>query len=144
MRQLKLFNSYRINQRREAKKILQKVDEANGTVLIVHYSCESFYRRVGYTSRVTGIAILNRENNEAIIFSLHLSAQILRKDLANLSVADLDEVEKHMLDEFSKYVQNHTNYIWVHWQMRSANYGFRAISNRYRILGGNEINIPDT
>ena len=48
-----------------------------------------------------------------------------------------------MLDEFSNYVKNHANYIWVHWHMRSASYGFQAISNRYRILGGNEINIPD-
>jgi len=111
--------------------------------MIIHYSCESFYGRAGYTPRVTGIGILNRENNEAIIFSLHLSAQILKKDLINLSAADLDEVEKHMLDELSKYVQDHVNYIWVHWRMRSASFGFQAISNRYRILGGNEIKVPD-
>lgn len=140
---MKLLNSYRIGQRREAKQTLQKLNNANGKILIVHYSCESFYGKAGYTPRVTGIAILNRENNEAIIFSIHLSAQILHKDIENLTAADFDEVEKHMLDEFSKYVQSHTNYIWVHWHMRSASYGFQAISNRYRILGGNEIAIPD-
>lgn len=140
---MKLLNSYRIDQRREAKQTLQKLNNANGKILIVHYSCESFYGKAGYTPRVTGIAILNRENNEAIIFSIHLSAQILHKDIENITAADFDEVEKHMLDEFSKYVQSHTNYIWVHWNMRSASYGFQAISNRYRILGGNEIIIPD-
>lgn len=140
---MKLLNSYRIGQRREAKQTLQKLNNANGKILIVHYSCESFYGKAGYTPRVTGIAILNRENNEAIIFSIHLSAQILHKNIENLTTADFDEVEKHMLNEFSKYVQSHTNYIWVHWHMRSASYGFQAISNRYRILGGNEISLPD-
>jgi len=140
---VKLFNSYRINRRREAKQTLQKLDNANGKVLIVHYSCESFYGKAGYTPRVTGIAILNRENNETIIFSWHLSAQILKKDIANPPAAELDEVEKHMLDEFSKYVQSHTNYVWIHWRMRSASYGFQAISDRYRILGGNGISVPD-
>lgn len=140
---MNLLNSYRIKQRREAKQTLQKIESANGKVLVIHYSCESFYGKAGYTPRVTSIGILNRENNEAIIFSLHLSAQILKKDLVNLSNGDLDEVEKSMLDEFSKYVQDHMNYIWIHWHMRSASYGFQAISNRYRILGGKEISIPD-
>lgn len=140
---MKLLNSYRIDQRREAKQTLQKLNNVNGKVLIVHYSCESFYGKAGYTPRVTGIAILNRENNEAIIFSLHLSAQILKRDLENITALDLDVVEKHMLDEFSRYVQSHANYVWVHWHMRSASYGFQAISNRYRILGGNEISVPD-
>ncbi|MEN9563548.1 MAG: hypothetical protein RIR73_1792, partial [Chloroflexota bacterium] len=140
---MNLLNSYRIKQRRDAKQILQKIESANGKVLVIHYSCESFYGKAGYTPRVTSIGILNRENNEAIIFSLHLSAQILKKDLVNLSNENLDEVEKSMLDEFSKYVHDHMNYIWIHWHMRSASYGFQAISNRYRILGGKEINIPD-
>jgi hypothetical protein len=141
---LKLLNSYRIDQRREAKQTLQKLENVNGRVLVVHYSCESFYGKDGYIPRVTGIGILNKENNEAIIFSLHLSAQIMKKNPLNLSTADLDEVEKHMLDEFSNYVRSHANYIWVHWNMRSASYGFQAISNRYRILGGNEITVLDT
>lgn len=140
---LKLLNSYRINQRREAKQTLQKLDSVNGKVLVIHYSCESFYGKPGYIPRVTGISILNKENNEAIIFSLHLSAQIMKKDPLNLLAADLDEVEKHMLDEFSNYVRSHTSYVWVHWNMRSASFGFQAISNRYRILGGNEISVAD-
>ncbi len=139
-----MFNSYRLNQRQEANQTLQKLDNVNRKVLVVHYSCESFYGKVGYTPRVTSIAILNKENNESIIFSLHLTAQIMKKDLPKLSPEELDKVEKQMLDEFSKYVEDHMSYIWVHWNMRSASYGFQAISNRYRILGGNEISIPDT
>jgi len=140
---LKLLNSYRINQRQEAKKILQRLNDANGKALVIHYACLSFYKETGITPRVTSIAILNKENNESIIFSLHQSAQIMKKDTTNLSDADLDEVEKNMLDEFSKYVQNHRNDKWVHWNMRSPSFGFQAISDRYKILGGNEIAVPD-
>ena len=46
--------------------------------------------------------------------------------------------------EFAEYVKTHISYIWVHWNMSSASYGFQAISNRYRILGGSEINVPDS
>lgn len=141
---MKILNSYRINQRREARLILKKLENINGKALVVHYSCESFYRKAGYTPRVTGIGILNKENNESIIFSLHLSAQILKKDISNLSNTDLNEVEKYMLDEFSRYVSSHMSYLWIHWNMRSASYGFQAISNRYRILGGQEISISDS
>lgn len=141
---MKLFNSYRVNQIREAKQTLSKLDNVNGKILVVHYSCESFYGRAGFTPRVTSIALLNKENDESFIFSLHLTAQIMNKNISNLTESDLDEIEKQMLDEFSRYVQSHLNYIWIHWNMRSASYGFQAISNRYRILGGSEINVPDT
>jgi hypothetical protein len=141
---MKLFNSYRINLRYKAKQTLSKLNNEKGNVLVIHYSCESFYGKAGYTPRVTGIGILNKENNESIILSLHLTAQMMKKDLAILSNIELDEIEKQMLDEFSKYVRDHSNYVWVHWNMRSASYGFQAISNRYRILGGNEISITDT
>lgn len=141
---MKLFNSYRIAQRAEAKSILKKLEGQNGKYLVVHYSCESFYGKDGYTPRVTSIGILNNENNESTIFSINLTAQILGKDLANLSNDDLDQVERTMLDEFAQFVKLHINYTWVHWNMRSASYGFQAISNRYRILDGTEINVPDT
>jgi hypothetical protein len=141
---MKFLSSYRINQRREAKKVLGKLDNASRKVLIIHYSCESFYDKAGFTPRVTCIGILNRENNESLVFSIHLHAQILHKDIRNLPAADLDAIEKQMLDEFAAYVRDHMNYVWIHWNMRSANYGFQAISNRYRILGGDTISIPDT
>ena len=111
---MKLFNSHRINQRQEAQRILQKLNNVNGKVLVIHYSCQSFYEETGKAPRVTSIAVLNKENNESTIFSLYLSAQLTKKDTSNLSDTDLDEVEKHMLDEFWKYVQNHMNYIWLH------------------------------
>jgi len=30
---------------------------------------------------------------------------------------------------------------WIHWNMRDVNFGFEAIVNRYKILGGKVIEI---
>ena len=141
---MKLINSYRIKQRNESKSILSKLDTANRKVLIIHYSCESFYDKAGYTPRVTCIGVLNRESNESIVFSLHLQAQKHKIDIHNMSKDDFDKVEKSMLDEFYDYSKHHSSYVWVHWNMRTASYGFQAISNRYEILGGDKILIPDS
>lgn len=141
---MRILNSYRIQQRQEAKQSLEKINIAKGKVLVIHYSCESFYGKAGYTPRVTSIGILNKENNESTIFSLHLTAQIMKINLAESSSIELDEVERTMLSEFNSFVDEHKSYVWIHWNMRSASYGFKAISNRFRILGGNEIIIPDT
>ena len=48
-----------------------------------------------------------------------------------------------MLKDFYKYQKNHLNFKWVHWNMRNANFGFEAISNRFRILGGHPKQIDD-
>ncbi len=54
-----------------------------------------------------------------------------------------DELEKDMLDSFYEFVDKHHSYYWVHWNMRNASYGFEAIKNRYRILGGEPKEIDD-
>lgn len=138
-----MISSWRIEQIKDANRILRRIDDANSKVLVVHYACESFYGKPAYTPRVTSIAVLNKENNESRMFSIPLSAQLLKKNLDDLSMNELNEVEYSMLNEFSNFVELHQNYIWLHWNMRSASYGFQAIFNRFRILGGKEIKIPD-
>lgn len=140
---MKILSSWRIEQIKDANRILRRIEDAHSKVLVVHYACESFYGKPAYTPRVTSIAVLNKENNESRMFSIHLSAQLLKMNLDDLSTVDLDKVEHSMLCEFASFVESHQNYIWLHWNMRSASYGFQAISNRYRILGGNEIKISD-
>jgi len=48
-----------------------------------------------------------------------------------------------MLKSFFEYVKKHKTFKWVHWNMINATYGFEAISNRYRILGGTPVEIED-
>jgi len=140
---MKILSSWRIDQIKDANRILRRIEESNSKLLVVHYACESFYGKPAYTPRVTSIGVLNKENNESRIFSIHLSAQILQMSLEDLSADNLDIIEKSMLYEFAKFADSHQSYIWLHWNMRSASYGFQAISNRYLILGGSEIKIPD-
>ncbi len=48
-----------------------------------------------------------------------------------------------MLDDFYRFVKNHKDFKWIHWNMRDSNYGFDAIANRHKILGGKFIEIDD-
>jgi len=76
-------------------------------------------------------------------FSIHLQAQFEKKDFDNLSVADYDNLEKKMLDEFYQFAKKHKEFKWIHWNMRDSNYGFEAIANRYRILAGQAYEIDE-
>jgi hypothetical protein len=48
-----------------------------------------------------------------------------------------------MFKEFFRFVKVHKSFNWVHWNMRDLNYGFEAIENRYKVLGGKPIIIED-
>lgn len=48
-----------------------------------------------------------------------------------------------MLNEFSALVKLYSAHKWIHWNMRDSNYGFEAINNRIRILGGQTFEIAD-
>jgi hypothetical protein len=55
-----------------------------------------------------------------------------------------DLLEKVMLDEFYEFVRAHLAFYWIHWNMRDINYGFLALAHRYRVLGGESIEIPES
>jgi hypothetical protein len=57
--------------------------------------------------------------------------------------ADYDRLERMMLDDFYKYVEQRPGHYWVNWNMRDANYGFPALAHRYRVLKGQPVDIPD-
>jgi hypothetical protein len=76
-------------------------------------------------------------------FSIHLQAQFEDKNFNNLTDTDYDYLEKKMLDEFYDFAKKHKEYKWIHWNMRDSNYGFDAIANRYRILGGTAFEIDE-
>jgi len=46
-----------------------------------------------------------------------------------------------MLERFYKYVKENKTKRWVHWNMKNSIYGFDAIANRFRILGGKPADI---
>jgi hypothetical protein len=140
---MNFLSSERLDDRRIGQKRISELKEGKSKTLIIHYSCESFFNLQGRTPRVTSIVVKNRDNHTSVSFSIHLMAQIKNRDISNLSDEDFDYVEKEMLKDFYDYQKKHLTYKWVHWNMRNANFGFEAISNRYRILGGHPKQIDD-
>lgn len=135
------FTSKRLTERKDGFDQLNEILKDKNKSLIIHYSCESFVTSHGRTPRVTSICIRYLGTAQTKSFSIHLQAQFESKDFNNLNDADYDELEKKMLDEFYDFAKRHKDFKWVHWNMRDSNYGFDAIANRYRILGGEAFEI---
>jgi hypothetical protein len=140
---MNIFNSPRLRERQQGLELFSELIKDKGKCFIVHYSCESFITTHGRTPRVTSICIKSLSTAQTVSFSIHLQAQFAQLDFNNLSDNDYDIIEKSMLSEFSSFVKRHSGYRWIHWNMRDSNYGFEAINNRLRILGGDEFDIDD-
>jgi len=137
------FKSKRLSERAEGLRILNEVLQDKSKSLVIHYSCESFITSHGKTPRVTSICVRYLGTAQTKSFSIHLQAQFDGKDFNNLTDSDYDLLEKKMLDSFYDFVKRHKNFKWIHWNMRDSNYGFEAISNRYRILKGKHFEIDE-
>lgn len=138
-----IFNSPRIRDRRQGFEMLNDLIKDKVKCYIVHYSCESFITSHGRTPRVTSICIRNLKTGQTKSFSIHLQAQLVGLDFNNLTDIEYDSLEKEMLNEFSTFVRSYPAHKWIHWNMRDSNYGFEAINNRIRILGGQTFDIAD-
>ncbi len=49
-----------------------------------------------------------------------------------------------MLKGFFDFVHTHSNFVWLHWNMRNIKYGFQALAHRYTILGGTPHSVDDS
>lgn len=122
--------------RRVAAQTLEELGRKEEHVLLVHYSCESFYDRPeGQTPRVTSIAVRNYLSAQTVSFSIHKIAEIERVSFSDIE-NNYDRLEKEMLSEFFEFLRQRKTHIWVHWNMRDINYGFPALEHRFRVLGG--------
>lgn len=129
------MENIRIKRRKSGKKVLKDISENPIKYLIIHYSCESFYDiKDGRTPRITSIAIRCLATAQTVSFSIHKIAE--RKNLLENIEENYDLLEKEMLKEYFKFLKEHKDYLWIHWNMRDGNYGFHAIENRYQVLGG--------
>jgi hypothetical protein len=137
------FTSKRLIERSEGLQLLKDILKDKNKSVVIHYSCESFVTTHGRTPRVTSICIRYLGTAQTKSFSIHLQAQFEQKDFNNLSIKDYDDFEKKMLDEFYDFAKKHKDFKWIHWNMRDSNFGFEAIANRYRILGGQAFQIDE-
>jgi hypothetical protein len=118
--------------------------EHSANVLVIHYSCESFYeRKDGRTPRVTSIAVRSLSGGNSHSFSIHKVAELQHISRASITPS-YDRLEKDMLAEFFEFVRTHQGHRWVHWNMRDINYGFPALEHRFRVLQGRPTAIDDS
>lgn len=133
----------RIKNYRKAKEIFSDLYDNPQFVLIIHYSCESFYDiKEGRTPRITSIAVRYFRSAQTKSFSIHKIAEVNKIPLNQIE-AHYDQLEASMLTEYFQFVQEHKDYKWVHWNMRDINYGFEAIENRALVLGVNPVHLRD-
>lgn len=126
-----------------AKNTISEICEKSENYLMIHYSCESFIDKPDRgTPRVTSIAVRYLKNAQTKTFSIHTIAE--QKHLPfNTIEENYDNCEKEMLKQFFSFVKQHTTMKWIHWNMRDHNFGFYAIENRYKVLGGVPVCISD-
>lgn len=137
------IDNYQMQKRREALRQLEKLNGNSGHLLIIHYSCESFYDiEEGKTPRITSIAVRFVDTGQTRSFSIHKIAEINQ-----IKISEIEEqynmLEKEMLTEYFDFVSRYRDYEWLHWNMRDINYGFEAIEHRFRVLNGAPERIQD-
>lgn len=135
----------RIVELKNAKQVFETLYNSSSLTLIIHYSCESLFEyNEGKTPRISSIAVKNFENNQTRSFSIQTEAELRKIDFNSLEEM-YEELERKMLDNFFVFVNEHKTFNWVHWNMRNLNFGFEALQNRYKVLGGKKIFlIPDS
>lgn len=129
---------------RKTKKLLNTLSKNEDNLLVIHYSCESFYdREDGRTPRVTSICVRNFASGQTSSFSIHKVAEL--KKISNEEIQEkYDILEKEMLKEFFEYMKTCKSHIWIHWNMRDINYGFQALEHRFKILKGMPVSLEES
>lgn len=119
--------------RKKAKNILKDIENNPKDYKIIHYSCDNFIN----SSTVTSISIQNLFYNEIETFSLYNSAK--NKGIAPEKIPDnIQMLEQNMLTECFQVLSHNPDIKWIHWNMSSTKYGFKALECRYRELCGDK------
>ncbi|MDJ0615423.1 MAG: hypothetical protein QNJ63_01545 [Calothrix sp. MO_192.B10] len=129
----------------KARDKIKKLNEEIDKLLVIHYSCENLSDdNEGYSPRITSIAVQNVDSQNTNSFSIHLIAEEEQLPRENIE-QQYNQLEKKMLSKFYEFVRRHNNYNWLHWNMKTVNYGFEAIAHRYKILSSKDApNIPES
>jgi hypothetical protein len=125
----------RLKARKKCRKQVDEIFVESVRAYIVHYSCQSFYDNPsGNSTRVTSIAVRNLESGQTKSWSIYKSAELAGK--LNDIQANLDGLERAMLDGYFNFLRTNPDCTYLHWNMRDENYGFGALEHRFRVLGG--------
>lgn len=130
-----------IARRRMARDHLGRAMASPAHAWVLHYACEGFDTP---ERRITSIAARNLGDGATRSFELDTELRRHGLDPATASDVQLNEAEKTVLDAFYGFVSRNLNSTyWLHWNMRNATFGFAALENRHRLLGGAPIDVPE-
>lgn len=107
---------------------------------VLHYVGATF---ASANRRVTALAARNMGTGVTECFEVEAELRRAAIDPMEASAKEIDIAERRMLDAFCKFVRNHPNHFWLHWNMRNSVFGFLGIENRHRELGGYPVVIPE-
>jgi len=87
------------------KEKLIYLKENKDAIYIIHYSCENLNdNNEGYSPIITSIAIIHVESDTTHSFSIHLVAEQMKIDRAEIQ-NKYDDIEKVMLEEFNNFTK---------------------------------------
>jgi hypothetical protein len=119
-----------MNVKEEVKFLTKNVN----SLLVIHYSCQNLNdNNEGFSPRITSIAVLHVGSSTMHSFSIHLIAEIKKISRDDID-GHYDDLEAVMLEDFYKFVQEHQDHYWLHWNMTNINFGFESLEHRYRVL----------
>ena len=125
---------------KKARKEIAEINENKNSYIVIWYAVAD----IEQARRVIAIVVQNL-NGQARSFSIFDQIGLL-KDKFTGTIADYDKCEKNMLGEYFQYVRGrveNTKTFWLHWRMKLAHYGFSALENRFKVLGGKPIVISE-
>ncbi|MBI5164352.1 MAG: hypothetical protein HY985_10675 [Magnetospirillum sp.] len=111
-----------------------EIVNANNDVLVIHYSCESYFDTRGSSPHINAIAVKSLHSGQTKMFSVHREAEIRSIDNDKI-YSNYDAIERVMLERFRDFASRHSSSYWVHWRMSDEHYGFEAIERRAEVLG---------
>lgn len=125
---------------KHASDTLKGIEEKPEKYLLIHYSCESFYNLDGKTPRIASISVRQFNNAQTNNFSIHQYSEILNTPITDDTYKT---IEKELLKDFFSFVDKNTDKIWIHWNMRDSVFGFNALEQRFKVLGGQPVSIDN-
>lgn len=125
---------------KHASNILKEIEDRPEKYLIIHYSCESFFNLDGKSPRIASISVRQFNNAQTNNFSVHQYSEMLNIPITDDTYRD---IEKELLTDFFAFVDKNTDKIWIHWNMRDTVFGFHALEQRFKVLGGTPVIIDD-
>ncbi|ATC24324.1 MULTISPECIES: hypothetical protein [Caulobacter] len=130
-----------LTRRTAAREEIARSMASRAHAFVVHYACEGFEKP---DRRVTAIAARNLGSGATQSFEMSTMLRRAGVEPAKATPQELDQAEREMFKAFYAFVSSHLAAThWLHWNMRDSTFGFAALENRYRQLGGRPVKIPE-